>query len=92
MVAVMEELKILKCELINICYLRVNLQNWKRLWNSLNLLFQWLNMVFVNMGISKHMNEFSSLKSANLGYHASQKSIACNVKGNSKTHISSSLV
>lgn len=49
-------------------------------------------MVAVNMHISKHMHELTSLKTSHLSDQTSQQSIASNVERNSQTHITTSLV
>ncbi len=62
------------------------------MWDSSQLILQRLNMVGIDMGISESVDEFTALEAANLGKHACEQSIACNVEGYSKAEITRSLV
>ena len=57
------------------------------MWHSSQLILQRLNMIRIDMGISKSVDEFTALEAANLGKHACEQSIAGNVEGYSKAKI-----
>jgi len=92
MISVRDQLKVFKFKVINVCHFRVDLQNWERLWYSLQLLFKRFDVILVYVSVPYHMNEFSSLQSTNLSNHASQKRVTCYVKRYSKTHVGWSLI
>mmetsp|Transcript_6937 Transcript_6937/g.11704 ORF Transcript_6937/g.11704 Transcript_6937/m.11704 type:complete len:221 (+) Transcript_6937:67-729(+) len=86
--------KIIKLEAINvIVFLPIlQLEFWERSWLSLQLLFQCIHVIQVDMCISNGMNEISSLSSGNFGNHVGQKCIRRNVERNTETHIRRTLV
>ena len=69
---VVDQLEVIKGELINFSLLRVELEERERVRNSCKLLFQWIHVVLVDVSIAEGMNEFSTLEPTNLGQHARQ--------------------
>ena len=72
-VGVVHKLEIAELEVFDVLHVGVQSQLREGVGVPCQLLFQRLNVVFVNVSITKNMNEFSSLQSANLSQHASQQ-------------------
>ena len=92
LVTVVHEMEVLKCEIIDVCLLGVQLKVGEWMWVPLELLLQWLDVVRVNVSISEGVDKFTTLETTNLRQHARQQRVARDVEGHPESEIAGSLV
>ena len=84
------EVRILK--IINVLLLWIDLESGKGPRFPLQLLFQSIHMIQVDMGITNGVNKIASFSAGCLSHHVSQESIGGDIERHTQTHIGTALV
>ena len=71
-VRVVDQLEIFELELVDVRYVRVDLEIREGVWVPLQLLLQGFNMVRVHMRIAQSVDELTPLQATDLSEHAGQ--------------------
>lgn len=71
---------------VNIVKIKYNI------YNCLNLLLQWLDVININMSIANRMDKIAWFQASNMSNHVRQQSIAGNIERNTQTHIGGPLI
>ena len=69
---VVDQLEIFELELVDVRYVRVDLEIREGVWVPLQLLLQGFDMVRVHMRIAQSVDELTSLQATDLSEHAGQ--------------------
>ena len=69
---VVDQLEILELELVDVRYVRVDLEIREGVWVPLQLLLQRFDMVRVHMRIAESVDELTPLQATDLSEHAGQ--------------------
>lgn len=92
MVSVVDKLEVTELKVFDVLDVRVQGKLREGVRDSLELLLQRLNVIFIDMSISEDMDELTSFKAADLSKHAGKQSVAGDVEGHSEAHVAGSLV
>ena len=87
LMGVVDKFKVRECEIVDFRLFWIEFKNreWMRI--ALKLGLQWLDVVQIDMGITECMDEFTALKTTNLGKHACEQSITRDIEWNSESKI-----
>ena len=91
-VFVADHFNVLVGEPVNVHDLRVEFECWEGEWFSRDLETCLLEVVVVEVSITKSVDEHTGLQMAHLGHHVRQQCIGCNVEWNAKKDVGASLV
>ena len=91
-VFVVYKLEVFEFEFFYIHDVWIELQLGERQWNSLQLFFQRLHVVGVDVGIAQNVDKLSALQIAHLCKQACQQRVTRNVEGHAEAKVTGSLV
>lgn len=89
---VIDKFEVRKSELVDVSLFGIQLQEREWMRNSFQLVLQRLDMIRIDVSVSKGVDELTALETTDLGEHASQQCITRDIEGNSKTQVTRSLV
>mmetsp|Transcript_23521 Transcript_23521/g.56245 ORF Transcript_23521/g.56245 Transcript_23521/m.56245 type:complete len:389 (-) Transcript_23521:616-1782(-) len=89
---VADDLQVLKRDVIDVCLLRIDLEGREGQGLVLHLLPEGLDVVAVDVGVPERVHKVAAAEAADVGDHAREQGVACDVEGHAEPEVARPLV